>query len=235
MLRYFDHDELYAVREDEGETSNVADDHPQVVAELHSAMDAWAASLGAALSHLAPPADPAAPEGEILEMTVTVTDQAKPRDRLVVPFAGFRGRVFATDYLEYDVAVAPGSLQQGFYYSPFKGNDDKALQIGFKLGLGIDQFGRQQVPGPAPQGAPGVWEHRVIGLCSFAPGILPRHGVVFTGRKPGTFKVYLDNLRLRHADGTTTPIWTSAADVRFRKMADTAAFENIQVRSVSLR
>jgi len=72
----------------------------------------------------------------------------------------------------------------------------------------------------------------VIGLSSSAPGALPRHGLVFTGGKPGTFKVYLDNLRLRHADGSTTPIWTHSKDTRFRKIADSEAFTHISVRAV---
>ena len=171
----------------------------------------------------------------MLEFTVTVTAQAKPKDRLVVPFAGFTGGHSATDYVEYDLAVATDSLRGGFFYSPFKGNDNKAIQLEFKPGEGIDQFGRGQVSAPPPQGGPGVWEHRVIGLCSSAPGALPRHGMVFTGRKAGTFKVYLANLRLRHADGSTTPIWASGQDTRVRKIADTELFQDVQVRSVPLK
>jgi hypothetical protein len=82
------------------------------------------------------------------------------------------------------------------------------------------------------QGGPGVWEHRVIGLCSTAPGALPRQGLVFRGGKPGTYKVYLDNLRLRHADGSTSPIWTNGKDTRFRKIADSELFTGISVRAV---
>jgi hypothetical protein len=82
------------------------------------------------------------------------------------------------------------------------------------------------------QGGPGVWEHRIIGLCSSAPGSLARQGLVFKGGKPGTYKVYLDNLRLRHADGRTTPIWTHGKDTRFRKLADSESFADISVRAV---
>ena len=85
---------------------------------------------------------------------------------------------------------------------------------------------------PEVQGGPGVWEHRIIGLCSSAPGSLPRHGLVFKGGKPGTYKVYLDNLRIRHADGSTTPIWASGKDTRFKKIADSELFTSAAVRSV---
>ncbi|HSI36671.1 MAG TPA: sulfatase-like hydrolase/transferase [Tepidisphaeraceae bacterium] len=235
LHRYYDHTELYDIRADVGETTNVSDAHPQVVKALTAKMNAWAESLGAALTHRPPPAKldaKPAPEGEVLEVTVAVTAAAKPKDQLVVPFAGFDGRQFATDYVEYDVATAPGSLNRGFYYSPFKGNDSKAITLEFKRGQGIDQFGRDLTTGPEVKGGPGVWEHRVVGLCSSAPGALPRHGIVFKGGKPGTYKVYLDNLRIRHADGSTTAIWSSGKDSRAAKVADTESFKDARVRTV---
>jgi hypothetical protein len=54
------------------------------------------------------------------------------------------------------------------------------------------------------------------------------------GGKPGTYKVYLDNLRLRHADGSTTPIWTNGKDTRFRKIADSELFTHISVRAIPI-
>jgi hypothetical protein len=164
---------------------------------------------------------------------VTVAGKPKPKDSFVVPFARWGGRVYATDYVEYDIAVARGSPLNGFYYSPFKGNDSEAAQLHFKRGEGIDQFGREQISGPEPKGGAGVWEHRVIGLCSYGPGIAPGHALVFKGAKPGTYKIYLDNLRIRHADGSTTPIWTSGKNTKTsRKMEDTELFKDIKVRAV---
>lgn len=236
MHRFCDHVELYDIRKDISEAVNVADQHPEVVASLKTKMNAWVESMGVALTHLPAPASldaKPAPQGEVLEISVTVTDKAKPKDALVVPFARWEGNVFATDYIEYDLAVAPGSPLKGFYYSPFKGNDRKEIRLDFKRGEGFDQFGREQVSGPEPKGGAGVWEHRIIGLSSYGPGILPGHGIVFKGGKPGTFKIYLDNLRLRHADGTTIPIWTTGQDTRYRPIADSEIFTSIRVRSVS--
>ena len=235
LHRYFDHSELYDIHADIGETKDVAAAHPDVVKSLTAKMNGWAESLGAALTHQPPPmklnAKPA-PEGEVLEVTVTVTAQAKPNDKLIVPIANFEGNQFATDYIEYDLAIAPDSLRRGFFYSPFKGNDSKPMTLEFKRGEGIDQFGREQVNAPEVQGGPGVWEHRIIGLCSTAPGALPRQGLVFKGGQPGTYKVYLDNLRLRHADGTTTLLWTNGKDTRSKKIADSELFAHISVRAV---
>jgi len=235
LHRFFDHAELYDIRSDIGETKNVADANPAVVKSLTAKMNTWAGSLGAALTHQPVPAKldaKPAPEGEVLEVSVTVTAEAKPKDTLVVPFASFQGNHFATDYVEYDIAVAPDSLRRGFLYSPFKGNDSKSMKLDFKRGEGIDQFGRDQSTGPEIQGGPGDWEHRIIGLSSSAPGIVPRHGLVFKGGKPGTYQVYIDNLRIRHADGSTAPIWMSGKDTRFRKIEDSDLFKSIQVRAV---
>ena len=235
MHRFFDRYELYNIRSDIGEIKNVAAMNPEVVKSLTGMMNAWSDSLGAAITHQPAPAKLNAkpgPDGEVLEVSVTVTAQAKPNDRLIVPIAVLQENVFATDFVEYDIAIAADSLRRGFYYSPLKGNENKDITINFKRGEGIDQFGREQSTGPEVQGGPAVWEHRVIGLSSSAPGVLPRHGLVFKGGKPGTYKVFLDNLRLRHLDGSTTPIWANGKDTRFKKIADSGAFSNIAVRSV---
>lgn len=236
LHRFFDQVELYDIRADAGETNNVAAARPDVVKSLTGQMNTWAESLGAALSHQPVPtrfdAKPA-PEGEVLEITVTVTAQAKPKDTLVVPIASLAGRHEATDYLEFDIASGKDSLQRGFYYSPFKGNDNTSIALEFRRGVGIDQFSREQATGPETRGGPGVWEHRVIGLCSSAPGSLPRHGLVFRGGKPGTYRFYLDNLRLRHADGTRTTIWTNSQDSRTRKVANSEFFTDVRVHTVS--
>ena len=62
--------------------------------------------------------------------------------------------------------------------------------------------------------------------------LLPRHGLFFKGGKPGIYKVYLDNLRIRHADGTTTPIWTNGKDTPFRNIEDSGLFTNVRVRTM---
>jgi arylsulfatase A-like enzyme len=235
LHRFFDHIDLYDIRQDVGETKNVADAHPDVVKSLTVRMNAWAQSLGAALSHQPVPATfdaKPAPEGDVLEVAVTVTAQAKPRDTVLVPFAGLEDNVFAGDYVEYDIAVAADSLHRGFYYTPFKGNDRKNIVLTFRRGVGIDQFGREQSGAPETRGGPGVWEHRVMGLCSSAPNALPRHGLVFRGGKPGTYKILLDNLCIHRANGTITPIWTNAKDTRYRPIADSDCFKDIRVRVV---
>ncbi len=237
LLRYSDRSELYDIRQDISEAHDVAAEHPEVVKALTAKMNDWVSSMGVALTHEPPPkkldAKPA-PEGEVLEITATVTDKASPNDRLVVPFGTYSDAVFATDYIEYDVMVAPGGLKGGFFYSPFKHPGNEKVTLDFNRGIGIDQFGREQSSGPAPQGGPGVWEHRVIGLESFAPSAFGRQAMVFKATHPGTFKVYLDNLKILHADGTTTPIWLGQNDTRSSKVEETKSFKDVRVRSVPL-
>jgi arylsulfatase A-like enzyme len=235
MHRFFDHNELYDISADISETKNVANEHPDVVKSLTAKLTTWADSIGAALTHQTPPAKfnvPPAPEGEVLAVTVTITAAAKPKDKLIVPIASWGGFQFATDWVEFDIAFAPGHPKRQAFYSPFSGNEKKAEQLIFKRGEGIDQFGREQINGPGMQDSAATWEHRIVGLCSSAPGPLGRHGVVFTGGQPGTYTIYLDNLRLRHADGSTEPIWTNSKDTRAKKVADNELFKNVLVRAV---
>lgn len=220
LHRFFDHNELYEIKADESEAHNVAEAHPDIVKSLTAKMNTWADSLGAALTHQAPPqkydATPA-PEGEVLAITVTISDKAQPKDKLIVPFANGNGTQYATDWVEFDIAFSPNTPKRHPFYSPIQGNNNKPYATLFKRGEGIDQHGLEQISGPAPTDTTRLWEHRVVGLCSTAPGSLGKHGILFTGGKPGTYTVYLDNLRIRHADGSTTPLWTSGKETRYPK------------------
>jgi len=125
-------------------------------------------------------------------------------------------------------------LTSGFYYSPYKNASSEEPSLGFVRRNGFDQFGREQAAGPEPQGGPGVWEHRVVGLAAFGPSAFGRQALVFRGNHPGTFKVYLDNLQILHADRTTTPIWLGGKDTRTAKSEDTKSFKDVHVRTVPL-
>ena len=235
LHRFFDRYELYDIRTDISETKNVADTHPDVVKSLTGKMNTWSDSLGAALSHQPAPKkyhQPAAPEGEVLAVTVTISEEAKPKDRLAISVANWNGTQYATDWIEYDIAFSPNTPKRHPYFSTLEGNNSKPFGPLFKSGSGVDQFGRDQVSGPGIADGKSIWEHRIIGLASTAPGPLGKHGVVFTGGKAGTYTIYLDNLRLRHSDGSTTPIWSSAKDTRTSKFEANELFKDLQVRTI---
>ena len=237
LHRFFDRFELYDITRDEAESKNVADEHPDVVESLAGKMDAWADSLGAAISHRPAPAKyhaPPAPEGEVLAVTVTITDEAKPRDRLAVSVANWNGSQFATDWIEYDIAFSPKTPKRHPYFSTLEGNNSKPFGPLFKPGTGVDQFGRDQSTGPGIADGKSTWEHRIVGLSSTAPGPLGKHGVVFTGGTAGTFTVYLDNLRIRHADGSTTPLWTGGKHTHAGKFTANESFKALTIRTVNV-
>jgi hypothetical protein len=168
-----------------------------------------------------------------LEISVTITDQAKPKDFIVVPITTVELFQQATDFIEFDVAVSRSTPRKAaWYYSPFKGNSGKPVTVYFKKGEGIDQFGREQSNSPEVRGGPGTWEHRVVGLCGSAPGPLPRHGLVFRGGIPGRVTVYLDNLHLIRGDGSKTPLWIAGKDTRTQKLPNSDLFKDVQVRVV---
>lgn len=236
LHRFFNRFELYDIVKDETESTNVADANPEVVKTLAAKMDAWADSLGAGLSHQPAPAkyhQPAAPEGEVLAVTVTVTDKAQPKDRIAISVASWNGTQYATDWIEYDIAFSPATPKRHPYFSTLEGNNSKPFGPLFKAGTGVDQFGRDQVTGPGIADGKSAWEHRIIGLASTAPGPLGKHGVVFTGGKAGTFTVYLDNLRLRHIDGSTEPIWSSGKDTRAGAFRANDLFKDLNIRTVN--
>jgi arylsulfatase A-like enzyme len=237
LHRFFDRFELYDITKDEAESSNVADAHPDVVKSLAAKMDAWADSMGVALSHRPAPTKyhaPAVPEGEVLAITVTISDKAKPKDRLAINIANWSATQYATDWVEFDIAFSPNTPKRHPYFSTLEGNNSKPFGPLFKAGTGVDQFGRDQIAGPGIADGKSVWEHRIIGLSSTAPGPLGKHGVVFTGGTPGTFTVYLDNLRIRHADGRTTPLWTSGKDTKAGKFTANDSFKDLMIRTVNV-
>ena len=192
----------------------------------------WADSIGVAVSHRPAPAKyhvPAVPEGEVLAVTVTISEKAQPKDRLAITLANWNGTQYATDWIEYDIAFSPRKTGRHPYFSTLEGNNSKPFGPLFKPGTAVDQFGRDQSTGPGIVDGRSVWEHRIVGLSSTAPGPLGKHGVVFTGGTTGTVTVYLDNLRIRHADGRTTPLWTSGKDTRSGKFQSNALFKDLRI------
>jgi arylsulfatase A-like enzyme len=235
LHRFFDRVELYEITKDETESKNVADANPDVVRSLSAKMDAWAESLGAALSHRPAPAKYHAkptPEGDVLAITLTVTDKAKSKHRLAINVANWDGRQYATDWIEYDIAFSKNAPKRHPYFSTLQGNNSRPFGPLFTPGTAADQFGRDQSTGPGIADGKSLWEHRIVGLSSAAPRPLNKLGVVFTGGTAGTFTIYLDNLRIRHADGSTTPLWTSGKDTRASKFEANDLFKNLKIETV---
>jgi len=237
LHRFFNRNELYDITKDEIEANNIADAHPDVVGSLAQKMDVWAESLGAAIGHRPAPAKyhaPAMPQGEVLAVTVTISENSQPRDRLAINVANWNGTQYATDWIEYDIAFSPNTPKRHPYFSTLEGNNSKPFGPLFKKGTSVDQFGRDQSTGPGVADGKSVWEHRIVGLSSTAPGPLGKHGVVFTGGTAGTFTIYLDNLRIRHANDSTTPLWAEGKHTREGKFKANEFFKELQIRTVDV-
>ena len=233
LFRYHNRVELYDIRRDLSETTNVAGKHPDVVKEMTARLEAWRKSTGVALMHQAPiPASPprAAPQGDVLEILATVAPGGKPRDSVLLPLATKPLAILPGDCLEYDIRIAGDSLPGGFFLTPFRTNKPAV----FNGRKGVDQFGRLQASAPPTRGGAGTWERRIIGLGNEAPSTLSRYGVVLMGRRAGTLHFYLDNLQIRRGDGSVVPIWTSAKNTRYKKPKPQQRFTNISVRAVGM-
>jgi hypothetical protein len=170
----------------------------------------------------------------VLAVTVTVTDKAKPSDRLAISVANWGGSQYATDWIEFDIAFSPASRAgtRGSPRSKATTQNRSARSSSAATAWTSSIATRPQRPGIAD--GKSVWEHRIIGLSSTAPGPFGKHGVVFNGGKPGTYTIYLDNLRIRHADGSTTPLWTSGKDTRTGKFTASELFKDLKIRAVSV-
>jgi len=233
LTRYAERVELFDMRNDLAESSDVASAHPAVVQALTARLDAWRRSTGVQPMHLPPRLDAAAkaaPEGEVLEVRAVQTRPVAPKEALQLMFASRGLKVRPGDVVQLDLCVAPDGLLEGFYYTPIRRGKPPL----FNARRGVDQFGRVQVRGPAPRGGAGVWERRVLGIGAEAPTAMNLHGLVLRGRKAGTFHLYLDNVCVRRADGTVVPIWTGRSDTRFRILAESPAFKDVSVRAVPL-
>lgn len=171
----------------------------------------------------------------MLAVTLTVTEKAQARDRVAIALANWNGTQYATDWIEYDIAFSADAPMRHPYFSTLEGNNQKPFGPLFKPGTGVDQFGRDQSTGPGIHDGRSTWEHRIVGLASTAPGPLGKHGVVFMGGTAGTFTIYLDNLRIRHADGTSTPLWTGGKDTRAGQFKANELFKDLKIRTVDVK
>jgi arylsulfatase A-like enzyme len=233
LFQYIGRTELYDMRHDVKESSNVASANPGVVAQLSRRIRTWREDLKIASPLVAPTRNEApAPRGEVLEITVNQTGKVNPKDSLRVQFTAREHRVQLGDMVEFDLMVPKGNyLRSDFFISPFKNGEPPV----FNVRMGLDQFGRLQIPGPATRSGPGKWEHRIVAMGHEAPLLRTFHAVYFHSGRPGKFKIYVDNLRIRRANGTLLPVWENNLHNRIvipRQLPD--SFQDLKIRAVQL-
>jgi len=74
----------------------------------------------------------------------------------------------------------------------------------------------------------------MVGDSISGSGFMQGHAIVFKAAEPGTQKMRLDNLRVRHAYGSITPLWKSGENTDAKKIADIELFKAVQVRAIPL-
>ena len=233
LFRYVGRNELYDMKNDLVEASDVASANPKTVVDLEGRIASWRDSVGIAsplISHET--STKPAPKGEVLELAVTQTKGTAPQHALRVTFGTKQYRVGVGDRVSFDIMVPKGKYQrEGFFISPWRPGDPPV----FNIRMGLDQYGRLQIPGPKMRSKPGEWEHRLIAMGHEAPLERNLHAIYFHGHNPGRFKVYLDNLRIIRGDGTIVRVWEDGSHIRIRPARDeTKAFKNLSLRAVPL-
>jgi len=233
LFRYVGRKELYDMRHDLTEASDVASANPGLVESLEKRIAAWREDLKIASPLVPHPTnEPPRPSGEVLEISVKQIKPAAPQHALRVTFATRQHQVGAGDMISYDVMVPEGDYRrEEFFVSPWRPGDPPV----FNIRMGLDQHGRLQIPGPKMLSRPGQWEHRLIAMGHEAPLERNLHAIYFHGHQPGRFKVYLDNLQIHRRDGTIVRLWDEARHIRTRPVRDeTGAFTNLILRAVPL-
>ena len=208
MSRYIDRSELFAIQTDITESTDVYMSNPVVTLDLLAKLEKWRESTGVAITHLAPklaiPINPA-PGNAVLKVTADyVSGASNPEPVIQISGTGFK--LLPDDYLHFDIKAEVGSKTDGFYVTPFFGTGKY-----FSAKRGVDQFGRVQMTAPAPLGGAGVWEHRVIGMGSEAPGVVNKFSIIL--KKTGKYNFYIDNLQIRRGDGIVLDVWSNSTKV----------------------
>ncbi|MFT5493356.1 MAG: arylsulfatase A-like enzyme [Limisphaerales bacterium] len=236
MFHYINRLDLYDMHADPTESVDVDDKYGGELSGLMIRMEKLrkglriASPLNSTMEDHRP-----APEGDVLELTVTQNSSVAITNALAVQFAIRRHRVAVGDSYQYDIMIPEGDLRRGgCYVSPYRNGDPPV----FNDRVGMDQDG-VNVAGPLdahlnPAFTPGKWRRHVMGLGHEAPLLRTYNGVFFYGGEPGRFKVYIDNVRILRANGTSKPVWLGQDDLQLKRPKLPPGFEKLTVRTVSL-
>lgn len=202
LIRYWKHSELYDLKTDLNETTDVAGKYPEKVQELMKKLDAWMTENGITAGHLPQQATQHTAEQahpSPLEVKFTQTGPC----RKMVRIRGLRPvRLQTGDQLEYDILFHEASKVNGGHLSMNRSTGRPLF-----LNQSVDQFGQLFSPSYSYEDARGNWAHRVVGVGHGCPEVASVLGFQLTGEGPGSYHFYLDNIMIRRRDGSTEMIW----------------------------
>lgn len=201
--------QLYDLDNDPEELNNMAEAESQVTEDLKKLYNDWVSENNYSFSYLPVPeermtARTPSPEGEVLEI------EAWQADSLVAPlfvrFANFsNGGEDAGDHIEFDIYVPEDTENDsGFHFSPGGGVrpyyiDNRAVTQD-SMNLNAYRWPRNQ------------WIKVAVGYGNHAPIGGYANYVCFVRTLAGYTHFYMDNMIVRHKDGSTETIWKSEND-----------------------
>lgn len=124
LLRWRDRKELYDLDTDPAESNNLVDQRPEVARQLEAKLDAWEASIQCYPSHIPAKRDrpaKAAPEGDVLEVRIKRRAGRRAAPLQFTLAAADLFQLNPGDRLEYDMLVARGSTEGGFFVDVLRG------------------------------------------------------------------------------------------------------------------
>jgi hypothetical protein len=79
---------------------------------------------------------------------------------------------------------------------------------------------------------PGTWRRLTSGLANHGPRRLDTVWLVFEGREPAEYRLQLDNVVVRRADGSTVPLYVDGAPAG-KPPVETPGYSGVTIRTVS--
>ena len=79
---------------------------------------------------------------------------------------------------------------------------------------------------------PGAWRRLTSGLANHGPRRLDAVWLVFDGREPAEYRLQLDNVIVRRADGSTVPLYVDGAPAG-KVPAETPGYSGVSIRTVT--
>ncbi len=211
--------ELYDLRGDPRETSNLFAEHREVADRLIEDLHGFMQERGLSMSYFPPQAPwipdlQPQPHGEVLEIRATQTEGIEDIDQcgLFVRFASAGITDYGHDQLDsgdlfsFDLRLAEDSeLSNGIYATPAHGSTPV-----YGHRTGVNRSGRLLVDEAWPRGQ---WVRAVVGIGERAPMSQVTDYIALGSPTSGTTHFLLDNVAILRSDGSPRAVvWESSRD-----------------------
>ncbi|MEX0610823.1 MAG: sulfatase-like hydrolase/transferase [Pirellulales bacterium] len=221
LVRYADRTELYDLQNDIAEANDIAKQRPQIAANLEQRLDAWEASVPIYPTHIAVKGAESLkpqPSGDVLEVIASRDRRSTGKQILGLTLGSCeRFSIGSGDRVEFDILFARDSATNGVSVElahPARQKKRGRLKANFADGDGGT--------GATARQRKNQWSHRAIGLANRGGRMLDSLWLGLEGNRAAEFHLYLDNVIVRRADGTTIDFYRDgkAPQQKSREAAD---------------